>query len=82
MANDLTSAPAVEKKRLISRKAWGVIAIISALVIVTLPPPGMDFATIAGRFIGGLLFFGGFWAVVMGVGGWLSRRRAWAPTQK
>jgi ABC-type uncharacterized transport system permease subunit len=70
-----------QKKSLVSRKAWGVIAIISALLAVSLRP-GTDIATMAGRFIGGLLIFGGIWALIMGTSRWLSRRRMPASTRK
>jgi len=70
-----SASPMPQKKSLVSRKAWGVIAILSALIAISLRP-GTDIATMAGRFIGGLLLFGGGWALIMGASRWLSRRRS------
>jgi hypothetical protein len=77
-----------QKKNLVSRKAWNVISIISLLLALNNASKGgshgpLEFLSVlAGGFIGGLLIFGGIWALIMGASRWLSRRRSLASTCK
>ena len=69
-----------QKKSLVSRRAWLVISIISLLIALSNTSksgsvgPLESLPFLAGGFIGGLLIFGGVWALIMGASRWLSRR--------
>ena len=69
-----------QNKNLISRKAWIVISIISLLTALSNASksrsngPQEFIPLVVGGVIGGLLLFGGVWALAMLVSRWISRR--------
>jgi len=74
--------PTTEKKRLLSRQAWTVCLILSALVAISnaartaaaagigFGPEFIEFAL--GGFVGALILFAGGWAIVVLVARWIS----------
>jgi hypothetical protein len=78
--------PASEKRRLLSRQAWIVCLIMSALVAIanaarTAAAAGMGFGRefiefAVGAFVGALILFAGGWAIVVQVARWISGLRS------
>lgn len=68
-----------DKKRLVTSNAWSVISIISLLMAFSnasknvATGPGEFIPVLIGGFIGGLVLFGGGWAIIVLASRWLSR---------
>ena len=80
--NDSSAKTTKEERTLVSRKAWIVISIISLLIAFSNASKsgavgaGEFLPLVIGGLIGGLVLFGGGWALVVLVHRWILRRRS------